>query len=297
MHNESQNNVGLLGATSLVGECLLPQLKQHYTHITAFSRQAIQSNDGHVTWRQFDANKESKIIPSWICTAPIWALPDHFNLLLAHGAQRIIALSSTSRYTKSNSSDPTEQMTAQRLKEYEARLRKWAMANKIDWVILRPTLIYGLGKDQNITEIASFIQRFGFFPLFGSAKGLRQPIHAEDVATACFTTLICSDIKNQAYNLRGGETLSYREMVNRIFAASHRTPRLITVPRWTFKLAISFMRKLPRYRHWTTAMAERMNVDLTFDSTEAIQDFNFAPRLFKLEPKDLPLGTGESLKT
>ncbi len=297
MHNESQNNVGLLGATSLVGECLLPQLKQHYTHITAFSRQAIQSNDGQVTWHQFDVNKESKTIPSWICAAPIWALPDHFNLLLAHGAQRIIALSSTSRFTKSNSSDPTEKMTAQRLKEYEAHLRKWAMANKIDWVILRPTLIYGLGKDQNITEIARFIQRFGFFPLFGPAKGLRQPIHAEDVATACIDTLSYSNIKNQAYNLRGGETLSYRDMVSRVFVTSHRTPRLITVPRWIFKLAISFMRKLPRYRHWTTAMAERMNVDLTFDSTEAIQDFNFAPRLFKLEPKDLPLGTGESLKT
>ena len=295
MHNASQNNVGLLGATSLVGECLLSQLKQHDTHVTAFSRQAVQSDNDYVTWCQLDAQKgqDAETIPSWLCVAPIWTLPDHFNLLLAHGAKRIIALSSTSRFTKNNSSDPGEQLLAQRLKEYEARLRKWAMANEIDWIILRPTLIYGLGKDKNITEIARFIQRFGFFPLFGAGKGLRQPIHAEDVATACFNVLSCSNVKNQAYNLTGGETLSYRDMVNRIFAASHRTPRMITLPRWLFKLAISFMCRLPRYHHWTTAMAERMNTDLVFECSDAKQDFNFTPRLFKLDPKDLPLGTAD----
>lgn len=293
MHNESQNNVGLLGATSLVGECILQQLKLHHYPVTAFSRQAIKPDEDLVTWRQFDVNKlsESEIIPSWICVAPIWTLPDHFNLFLAHGAQRIVVLSSTSRFTKHNSSDPAEQLVAQRLKEYEARLRKWAVANGIDWIILRPTLIYGLGRDKNITEIARFIQRFGFFPLFGPAKGLRQPIHAEDVAIACFNALFSSDTANQAYNLTGGETLSYREMVKQVFAAYHRTPRLITVPRWVFKLAIRCVGWLPRYRHWTTAMAERMNTDLVFDCSDAIQDFKFTPRLFKLEPKDLPLKT------
>ncbi len=65
------------------------------------------------------------------------------------------------------------------------------MGNKqgVEWVILRPTLIYGHGRDKNITEIARFIRRFGFFPLLGKANGLRQPIHVEDVAEACFAAL------------------------------------------------------------------------------------------------------------
>ena len=293
MHNEPQNNVGLLGATSLVGECLLSQLKQNNCHITTFSRQIIKQNDNQITWHQLvnTKNVTQKTIPLWICVAPIWTLPDHFNLLLAHGAQRIVVLSSTSRFTKNNSSDPAEQLTAQRLQESEAHIRKWAMANGINWIILRPTLIYGLGRDKNITEITRFIQRFGFFPLFGPAKGLRQPIHAEDVATICFNALFSSDITNQAYNLTGGETLPYRDMVNKVFAALHRTPRLVTIPRWFFRLAIRCVCWLPRYRHWTTAMAERMNTDLVFDCAEAKQDFNFSPRIFKLEPKDLPLKT------
>lgn len=292
MQNELQS-VGLLGATSLVGECLLQKLKRNDCHVTAFSRRVMKQDDNQITWRRLVHTKNAtpNTIPLWICVAPIWTLPDHFNLLLAHSAERIIVLSSTSRFTKHNSSDPAEQLTAQRLQEHEARLRKWAMANNIDWIILRPTLIYGLGRDKNITEIARFIQRFGFFPIFGPAKGLRQPIHAEDVATACFNVLFSSKISNQAYNLSGGETLSYRDMVNQVFAAFHLTPRLITIPHWVFKIAINCICKLPRYRHWTTAMAERMNTDLTFDSSDAIQDFDFSPRLFKLEPKDLPLKT------
>lgn len=190
MQNEPQS-VGLLGATSLVGECLLQKLKRNDCHVTAFSRRVMKQDDNQITWRQLVHTKNAtpNTIPLWICVAPIWTLPDHFNLLLAHSAERIIVLSSTSRFTKHNSSDPAEQLTALRLQEHEARLRKWAMANNIDWIILRPTLIYGLGRDKNITEIARFIQRFGFFPIFGPAKGLRQPIHAEDVATACFNVL------------------------------------------------------------------------------------------------------------
>lgn len=293
MHDAQQNNVGLFGATSLVGECLLQQLKSNHCRVVAFSRQAIKQDNNHIIWRQPDVYKETEPekIASWIYVAPIWTLPEHFHLLLAHNARRIIVLSSTSRFTKRHSSDPAEQLMALRLKENEARLREWAIANGIAWVILRPTLIYGLGRDKNISEIARFIQRFGFFPLFGSANGLRQPVHVADIAAACITALFTTNINNRAYNLCGGETLPYREMVQRIFAALHYPSRLITIPRWVFKWAIRCICQLPRYRHWTTAMAERMNTDLVFDCTDAIQDINFSPRLFKLEPKDLPSKT------
>jgi hypothetical protein len=45
---------------------------------------------------------------------------------------------------------------------------------------------------------------------------------------------------------------------------------------------------LPRYRHWSAAMAERMNRDLVFDHAEATHDLNFSPRPFQLMAEDLP---------
>lgn len=227
-------------------------------------------------------------IPDWVCVAPIWVLPEYFALLEAHGARRVVALSSTSRFTKDDSGDPQEQAVAVRLADAEARLQAWAQSRGVQWVILRPTLIYGLGRDKNITEIVRFIGRFGFFPLFGKANGLRQPVHAADVASACLAALQSPGAANRAYNVSGGEILTYRDMVTRLFTSSGRRPRLLTVPLWVFRVAVAVLRRLPRYRQWSIAMAERMNQDLVFDHAEATCDLGFKPRMFELAAQDWP---------
>lgn len=166
-------------------------------------------------------------------------------------------------------------------------MQSWAECHGVEWLILHPTLIYGMGKDKNIAEIARFIRRFGFFPVFGKAQGLRQPVHAADVATACVAALLNSKAANRAYNISGAETLPYREMVGRIFAAMGRPARLLPVPMWAFRLAVAGLRVLPRYRTWNSAMAQRMNRDMAFDHADATRDFGYAPRPFHLSAEDV----------
>jgi nucleoside-diphosphate-sugar epimerase len=255
--------------------------------VVAFSRRAAESGLG-VEWRQLPFTEVAAEISHWICVAPIWVLPDYFALIEAAGARRVVVLSSTSRFTKVGSGDTAEQATAAKLIDGETRLQAWAESRGIELVILRPTLIYGIGRDKNISEIARFIRRFGFFPVLGEAKGLRQPIHAEDVAGACLAALQGSDVRSRSYNISGGETLTYREMVARVFAALGRRPRLLTVPLWAFRLAVCVLRCLPRYRQWSAAMAERMNSDLVFDHADAVRDLGFKPRGFALAAEDLP---------
>lgn len=285
--------VGVLGATSLVGVCLQQLLPENSWDVMAFSRQPITTrNTAHITWRQLAQpsapNRANEKIDLWICAAPIWVLPEHFKLLSSYGIKRIVTLSSTSCITKKESTDASEQKIVQQLIEGESRVTAWAAANQIEWIILRPTLIYGLGLDKNISEIVRFIRRFGFFPLIGEATGLRQPVHARDVAATCIYTLKALNLKNRTYNLTGGETLSYREMVRRIFLALDRKPRLVTLPFWFFHWAVIAMRCLPRYRHWNSAMAARMNQDLVFDSTELQRQLSFSSGPFLLSTEDLP---------
>ena len=52
-------------------------------------------------------------------------------------------------------------------------------------------------------------------PLVGGAPGLRQPVHAEDLANN--RSRIEPATINKFYALSGSETLSYREMIGRIF--------------------------------------------------------------------------------
>ena len=289
-----KQSVALLGATSLVGECLLPLLMQAGCRVVAFSRQPKASGDEGVEWRVIPSSRPAPPlrwesgVQCWISIAPIWVLSNYFRLLETHDAKRVVALSSTSRFIKGDSSDSAEQAIAQRLIEGETRLRVWAEKNDIEWVILRPTLIYGHGQDKNIAEIARFARRFGFFPLLGKANGLRQPIHVEDVAGACFAALNSPEAKCRAYNVSGGETLPYHEMVRRVFVVLHRQPRMVKIPLAAFRFLLTCSRVFPRYRHWSVAMAERMNRDLIFDHSDAVRDLGFSPRPFRLAPKDMP---------
>lgn len=294
--------VGVLGATSMVGKSLLPRLADAGWHVEAFSRQPQMHSqsvdeDARVVSRLLEGSDcdhaallaaKGEII-HWVSLVPIWVLPDYFSMLTAYQVRRVVALSSTSIFTKRASSDPAEQNTADQLRNGEQRFIAWAKVNRIEWVILRPTLIYGLGQDRNICEIARFISRFGFFPLLGAAQGLRQPVHVEDVATTCIAALQSAQATNHAYNLSGAERLSYREMVGRIFRIMGKPERYITIPLPVFRLAIVCSRIWPRFRNWSAAMAERMNTDLVFDHADAVRDLGFSPRAFQPGKMDLPI--------
>ncbi|MEE4111790.1 MAG: hypothetical protein V2I40_03185, partial [Desulfobacteraceae bacterium] len=89
-------SVGVLGARSLVGECLLPLLVGRGVPVMAFSRQPSRQHAGPgIQWRQFKAIMDSDggykplqpEIRNWVSLAPIWVLPDYFGLLEAHNVQ------------------------------------------------------------------------------------------------------------------------------------------------------------------------------------------------------------------
>lgn len=288
---DAMRRVGVLGATSLVGSALLDELKARGLEPLAFSRRQPLPAGDVVQWRTLpeggataDSVFGEEKISLWVSLAPIWILPRYFNALRASGVTRIVALSSTSRFTKTTSTVEAEQALAQRLANAEAVLAEWAQAAGVEYVILRPTLIYGGDHDGNVSEIARFIRRFGVFPVFGAARGLRQPVKAADIAAASVAALGAPAAANQAYNLSGGETLPYREMVARVFESLGLRPRILTVPLGVFRLALAFARRLPRYRHWSVGMAQRMNEDLVFPHDDARRDLGYQPAPFEPRP-------------
>ncbi|MDR2507641.1 MAG: NAD-dependent epimerase/dehydratase family protein [Candidatus Accumulibacter sp.] len=284
---------GLLGASSPVGHRLLSRLTEAGYAVTAWSRKTgggERAQMRNVDWRLLPNDRPPEnSLPVWVCAAPIWTLPDYFTMIEAFGVRKIVAISSTSRFTKTDSSDAEERATARRLADTEKRLQEWSERNGIQCVVLQPTLIYGDGRDKNVAEIARFIRRFGFFPVFGKAQGLRQPIHADDLAQACVAALTTGAAipLYRTYVVSGGEALPYREMAGRIFQALGKPARFLTVPLPVFRIAARIARFHPRCRHWTLAMAERMNRDMAFSHSEAKRDFGFSPRPFRPGPNDV----------
>ena len=211
--------------------------------------------------------------------APIWVVAPAVEALARSGIRRIVAFSSTSRWTKTRSADAAEREIADRLARSEDALAAACDRLAIGWTLLRPTLIYREGQDGNVSRLAHLARRFGIIPLAGAGAGLRQPVHAEDLARAALAVLEHPATLGRAYDLPGGETLSYRAMVERVFEGMGRRPRVLAIPpvlwRAGFALAGPF---LPGAN---AQMGARMEADLTFDPAPAQRDFNWRPRDFR----------------
>jgi nucleoside-diphosphate-sugar epimerase len=283
----------LTGATGLVGRCLLPRLGALGFTIQAVSRRpgGGRRNADTVRWVEMDLARSPSGTRGGSGTlwparclfhaAPIWLLPAWLPTFAEAGVRRLVAVSSTSRFTKEDSGNATERETARRLAEAEGAVEVACRESGIRWTILRPTLVYGGGRDQNVSAVARFVRRFGFFPLAGEGAGRRQPVHADDVAGACLAVLDRPATFDRAYETPGGETVTYREMVSRIARGVGRRPRLVRVPLPILRGAFAVAGRFPGLGHVTPDMADRMEADLVFEAEDARRDFGYDPRPFR----------------
>lgn len=278
--NTLKTPILVLGATSLIGGHLMPRLADEGFDPVAISRRPPAGDACWVDGDLTDPGIGEHLPPAAtvFSLSPIWLLPAVLPGLKARGMVRLIAFSSTSRFTKVDSPEPGERAVAKALIDAEQAVETWCAEHGVAWTILRPTLIYDEGHDENVSRIARLVRRFHVMPLSGRGEGLRQPVHAADLATGALAAAKASAARNRAYDLVGGETLTYRAMVDRIFEGLGKTPRSLPMPAWLFSLLMRLAK--PFYPGATAAMGTRMGQDLTFDSSAAMRDFGWSPRAF-----------------
>jgi len=270
----------VVGGTGVVGGYIVDHLILAGERPLALSRSP--RNKPGVVWFQGDLTKpETLQIPPFAtlyCTADAVLLPAALPYLFNPSLKRIVIFSSTSVLTKIDSEVVAEREMWQNLADAEEKIVAACKQRDIEWTILRPTLIYAEGRDQNITPLSRLIRRFGVMPAVGGASGLRQPVHAEDLAIGAIAAASSPSAANKFYSLPGGETLTYREMVGRIFDALRRPRRTIRVPAYLWRAVFAFVK--PLFPGANVAMGTRMMMDMTFDCTPAKQDFGWSPRMF-----------------
>ncbi len=227
----------------------------------------------HNDWRPPD----NAIIISLL---PLWVLAD--NIERFANVQAIIATGSTSVFGKATSDDPKERATADLLRQAEDRLRLWGATHDVGVTVLRPTMIYDGSHDHNISRLARMIKRLKFMPVAYPAKGLRQPIHADDVAIAIIAAINNPAVHGRFMNISGGEILAYRDMIARIFTTLARKPYILMFPTTLLKYAFKIASTLGIMREsaFGFGMFQRMNEDLVFDSSESLKLLDLHPRRF-----------------
>jgi nucleoside-diphosphate-sugar epimerase len=197
----------------------------------------------------------------------------------------VVCISTSSVYTKPASPDAAERLLIAEIIAAEISLSHACRERGITLAVLRPTLIYGCGLDQNVSRIARMIRRLHFFPLAGRAAGRRQPVHAADLATLALKLIQAEGLQSLESPVGGGSVLTYRRMVEQVFAAHGLAPRIVS-------LAPSMLEGLCKVIAWLPAawlpgmqgvnagFVLRQNLDQVFDDDALREQFQFKPRPF-----------------
>jgi len=287
------------GATSQVGVFALPALLAGGYRVLALSRKARlgagradEPGTNRLNWLHPDAvlgpGSESEDAGQGLRLGEVDVLLSCGPVELAarlvpacSSLRRVICISTSSVYTKQNSTDATERMLIGEIMAAENTLSHSCKERGVTLVLLRPTLIYGCGMDQNVSRIARLIRRFHFFPLAGRAGGLRQPVHAADLAGLALKLVQAENLRSLESPIGGGNVLTYRQMVERVFAANGLAPRTISI---TPSLLVGFFRALawlPAMQGVNSGFFLRQNLDQVFDDGALRELAKFNPRPFE----------------
>lgn len=271
----------VFGASGQIGQPLLARLREDGWQVVAVSRGRPPDAPG-LRWLQggFDALPDG--MPR-TCEAVFSCGPlDLFARWYAGSAieaAQVVAFGSTSVHVKGDSPDAGERDIAARLREGEHTVASTASARGARAVLLRPTLVYGSGHDRTLSRIAAVARRWRRFALPRGAHGLRQPVHVGDLADAALAAAVRGVAGG--FDLPGGETLPYREMVARVLAALEPPARLHELPAPLFAAALALARRRGGMAGFGDAALARLRQDLVFDAAPAREAFGYAPRAFR----------------
>ena len=104
--------------------------------------------------------------------------------------------------------------------------------------VLRPTMIYGKGRDKNLTRLIRLMWRWRVPVVLGDGSQLIQPLHVDDLID-----LIACHRKAQTaglYPVGGAEALPMGELVATLAQVLGLRCPVVAFPQWALRLAASF---------------------------------------------------------
>jgi len=285
----SRGTVAVLGASGQVGRFAVPMLAHWGWSVLALSRHErpdrVPELPG-VEWHRFEREVTARPggVQALLSAGPLRLATD--MLRQCPSIRDVVVVSSSSIHSKPDSADDAEREVIAELLRQEQHILALCRERQAACTILRPTLVYGAGLDHNLTRLVRWIQRRGWLPLARGANGLRQPLHAADLAEACVRALEAQPGEPLVSELCGGSTVAYRTMVEGLFAATGRPVRILAVPVGLLCASVALAARTPWLRGANPEMVRRQDRDLVFDDRLAREKLQVQPRPFEPRLED-----------
>jgi nucleoside-diphosphate-sugar epimerase len=265
------------GATSQIGRFLLARLSMAGIPVLAISRKPQPPLEG-VQWRVGDlqtvlAAHSGETWQAIVSFSPMEPWADWLAGQSLAPAPKIIATSSMSVVTKQASAQADEQRVVAWLQRGEQGLAGQASRLGMQWTILRPTLIYGAGIDRSLTPIVARARRLRMFPI-PMTHGMRQPVHADDIAQAVVAALDTDAAASIVLEIGGGERLDYQHMFQRVRASLAEPTLPLYLPATALRLLATVVAR-------ARGPVSRLEQDLVADNGPLQRLLGIHPRPFQ----------------
>lgn len=153
--------------------------------------------------------------------------------------------------------------------ESEEAIAELASASGMEYVILRPPLVYGPGVGANFLRVLRAADRR--LPLaLGSVRNRRSFLYVGNLADAIVTCLEHPVAAGRTYLVADGEEVSTPDLFRRVGAALQRPARLIYVPIFVLRLAAMVLGR--------GAELSRVTGDLVVDASAIRRELGWQPR-------------------
>lgn len=274
----------VIGASGQIGRALIPRLLEAGHHVFALSRFPRVSTRANLSWLVGDVFACMPSLPGVDVIFSLGPLNGFAKWLargLLVGKPRLIAFSSMSAESKRESEDPAERALSRILRRSERELIEAADSIGSNWTLLRPTLIYGGGQDRSLTQLARIGARWRVFPRLPAATGLRQPVHVDDLATACLSVIARDVASRRRFDVGGGERLSVCDMLDRVRQSLSGPILPLSLPLFAVNGLLGLAHLNPRWREVGRGAVNTLCSDLVANDEEAKRLIDWAPRDFQ----------------
>ena len=196
--------------------------------------------------------------------------PGIVNTAEKAGIKRAIFISTTALFTQL---DVTSKSVRQQAEDC-------IKASKLEWTILRPTMIYGSPGDRNMIRLIRFLDRFPVIPIFGNGNYLQQPVYVNDVAKSIVGLLFNDNTIQKVFNISGKFPHTYNNIIDLTAKALRKKTIKIHLP---FKLSLYAIRLYENISSKPLITCEqimRLNEHKNFDYSYAKEIFGYNPSSF-----------------
>ena len=110
--------------------------------------------------------------------------------------------------------------------------------------ILRPSIVYSVD-DNFTTNFMTLLNRLPIFPLYYSGRTKFMPIHSSDIVNVIFS-VISQNIYSQIIECVGPETITFKEILEKLLLLINKKRVLVTFPLPLAKLSAKFFQLFPK---------------------------------------------------